>query len=133
MCPNRPTQMTFPSVSPIERLREPLPKSQHLRKRWLLDLPNELLLSIAEYLESESDINAFSKANRHLHELLTTYLYRRDVERGSSALLWAAHYGRETTAQKSLEAGADVQVTDCYFRTPLLLAAVGGHEMVVKL
>jgi ankyrin repeat protein len=101
----------------------------------LLDLPNELLLGISEYLASEGDINAVAQANRHLYQLLGGYLYRYNVqESGSSALLWAARHGQEATAQKSLRERANIQATnDKDGEAPLLLAAKNGHKQAVKL
>src|SRR5215471_10038769 len=99
----------------------------------LLDLPAELVLSVAEILESERDLNAFTRTNYHLYNILNPYLYRHNVQQcGSLALLWAANYGQKGTAQKLLEEGADVETSDGYF-TPLLLAAANGHAEVVKL
>ena len=66
----------------------------------LLDLPNELLQDISEYLESERDINAVAQANRHLYRLLDSYLYRYNVQQSRrSALLWAARHGRDDGAK----------------------------------
>src|SRR5205814_8524186 len=97
--------------------------------------PNELLLCISENLESERDINAFTRTNRGLYYLLNAYLYRHNVQKfGGSALLWAAEHGREVTAQGLLDEGADIHVTTRYgSTTPLLLAAEEGHEAVVRL
>ena len=77
----------------------------------LLDISNELLLCISENLESERDINAFTRTNRHLYYLLNSYLYRHNVRKfRGSALLWAAEHGREVTAQRLLEEGANIRV-----------------------
>ena len=46
----------------------------------LLKLANELLLSIAEALESEIDINAFAQLNRRYILLLNPYLYRYNMQ-----------------------------------------------------
>src|SRR5947207_13617146 len=100
----------------------------------LLDVANELLLCISEKLESESDVNAFTRTNHRLYYLLNTYLYRRHAQKfGSTALLWAARYGREATAQRLLEQGANIQVMDSFGCTPLYIAAEAGHQAVVKL
>jgi hypothetical protein len=54
----------------------------------LLNLPNELLQNVSEYLESERDINAIAQANRRLYYLLDSYLYRYNIQQSrSSALL----------------------------------------------
>ena len=100
----------------------------------LLDLPNELLRGITEYLESERYINAIAQANRRLYRILDSYLYRYNVQQsGSSALLWAAQYGQEATARKSLREKANMQATDVDGQAPLLLAVEKGHEQVAKL
>ena len=100
----------------------------------LLDFANELLLRIAEYLESERDINAFARVNHRLYSLLNNYLYLYNVQQfGSSALFWAALHGQEGTAQKSLRQGAITQATAMKCYTPLFLAAGNGNEAVVKL
>ena len=100
----------------------------------LPNLPNELLLSIADNLESERDMNAFTQANRCLYNLLNVYLYRHNAkECRSSALFWASKHGRETTVLKSIDGGANVQVTDPDGLTPLSWAAQMGHVSVVKL
>ncbi|CAG5158196.1 uncharacterized protein ALTATR162_LOCUS5032 [Alternaria atra] len=101
----------------------------------LLDLPNELLRDISEYLGSERDINAVAGANRRLYRLLDSYLYRYNVQQsGRSALLWAARHGQEATVQKSLRENANIQATnDDDDTAPLLLAAENGHKQVVKL
>ncbi|KAF2174966.1 hypothetical protein K469DRAFT_612531 [Zopfia rhizophila CBS 207.26] len=100
----------------------------------LLHLANELLYCISENLELERDINAFAQANRRLYRLLNAYLYRYNIRQSrSSALLWAAQYGQEATAQKLLGERADDQATsDCYW-TPLWVAAEKGHKGIVKL
>jgi ankyrin repeat protein len=100
----------------------------------LLDLPNELLQDISEHLESERDINAVAQANRRLYPLLDNYLYRYNVQQsGSSALLWAARYGQEATAQKLMREKANIQATNDTDQAPLLLAAENGHTQVIKL
>ena len=78
----------------------------------LLDLPNELLLSVADNLDRESDISAFSRLNRRLYLLLNLYLYQHNIKQtNSSGLIWAAEHGRETIVQRFLSEGADIQST----------------------
>ena len=101
----------------------------------LLDISNELLLCISENLESERDINAFTRTNRYLYYVLNSYLYRHNVQNfgGGSALLWAAEHGQEVTAQRLLGEGANIQVMeDSSRRTPLSSRgewAPGGGEI----
>ncbi|KAL2215985.1 ankyrin repeat-containing domain protein [Thermoascus aurantiacus ATCC 26904] len=77
-----------------------------------LDLPNELLLCLADAIPSESDLNALTRTNRRLHALINGYLYRRNAQHrqsGTLALRWAAIRNRERTALLSLAAGADIE------------------------
>lgn len=100
----------------------------------LLDFADELLLSIAQYLQSKDDISAFVRVNRLLYSLLSPHLYLYDIQQlGSSALLWAATHGKEGIAQKSLQEGANPQATADNSFEPLILAAANGHVAVVKL
>ncbi|KAG9185014.1 hypothetical protein G6011_00005 [Alternaria panax] len=100
----------------------------------LLDLPNELLRNVSEYLESERDINAIAQANRRIYCLLDSYLYRYNVQQsGSSALLWSARHGQEATARKSLREKANIQATNDDGQAPLLLAVEKGHKQVIRL
>src|SRR5436190_21841100 len=100
----------------------------------LLDLANELLLCIAENLESEKDINAFTRTSRYLYYLLNGYLYRHNVQKSNnSALLWAATRGREATVQKLIAEGANFEVIYYKRKRALKIAAKNGHLAVVKL
>lgn len=64
----------------------------------LLELANELLLSIAEVLGSERDINAFAQLNRRCFQLLNPHLYWYNVQQNrSQALFWAAKRGELNT------------------------------------
>ncbi|KND92754.1 Inversin [Tolypocladium ophioglossoides CBS 100239] len=100
----------------------------------LLDLPNELLVSVAEKLVSEADIGSLVLVNRRLHTLLDKHLYRQNATTSRfSALLWASEHGSEITAQKSLNQGASIDATDEWHRTPLSLASARGNEAVVRL
>jgi ankyrin repeat protein len=94
----------------------------------MLRLPDELLLAIAAELEFERDINALAQTNWRLFCCLDQLLYRRNVQRsGSSALTWAAFYGREETAKKALDSGASG------IGGALTLSAEMGHEGVTKM
>ena len=100
----------------------------------LLNLPNELLLYVADNLRTERNINAFARTSRRLYNLLNTYLYRHNVKRfEGSALLWALEHGRQKTAQKLIGEGANVQVTYSRGWTPLLFAATYGYTAVVEM
>lgn len=77
----------------------------------LLDLPNDILLSIAQYLDYHWNINAFSQANRSLYLLLNDYVYQFCREHYSRSLVsgleWAVEQGSESLSCKMLDAGAD--------------------------
>ena len=129
----------------------------------LLALANELLLSIADSLDSERSINAIARTNRRLYLLLNDYLYRHNVIKGeSSALWWAAKCGQRSSAAKSIAQAGDVNVrwngflklkrfnylasidpearvvdllqrNRCLYSTPIYLAILSGHEDVAGL
>ena len=110
--------------------------NEQLQRMLLPDLPNEILLLIAENLQVEGDINAFARTNDRLYGILNPYLYRHNVERKhGTALTWAAKRGQDVTAQKSLEAAKIGVATQYryYGRADLLWAVGNGHESVVRL
>ncbi|KAK2791579.1 hypothetical protein FQN52_004770 [Onygenales sp. PD_12] len=73
------------------------------------DLPTEMVLSIADQLDSQRDINSLSQINRRFNNILTPYLYRYNVRYcESSALSWAVTALNLETAKQALDAGADV-------------------------
>ncbi|KAF1997664.1 ankyrin, partial [Amniculicola lignicola CBS 123094] len=142
------------SAKKLSKIRSwfiPLSNNARLKEKWklirkrlrLLDFPDELLLCIADYLETERDVNALSQVNRRLCSLLDTYLYCHNVQcSNSSALVWAAEKGEVSTARKLLEQRANVEIMSgrisCYPHTytdvkPLWLAAWWGHIEMVKL
>lgn len=108
----------------------------------LLNLPDELLLCVADCLETGNDINSLSRVNRHLHTLLNSYLYRHNVQHsGSSALFWAAMKGEAETARMLLKQGAKVNIKSSKLNlhprsygqvTPLWLATYEGHLQTAK-
>lgn len=76
----------------------------------LLDLPPDLLLSIADFLP-ESALNALLQTNSSLYFLNNT-LYRHNVRYShSSALFWASLYGHEPVVRRLLSRNADVNTT----------------------
>ncbi|XTI89469.1 hypothetical protein V2W45_1244020, partial [Cenococcum geophilum] len=83
---------------------------------------------IADNLEKERDINAFTKINHRLNYILNPYLYRYN------ALIWAAKQGRETTAQMLYNCeDINTSITDYHNRTLLILAVDYRRYIVVKL
>lgn len=73
----------------------------------LLSLPNEMIISIANSLESFRDINAFARVNQQLLQLLDPFLYQRDRTLSEPfALHWACFNNKLSTVKKCLDAGA---------------------------
>ena len=91
----------------------------------ILHLPIEIILRIAGYLKHVCDINALVITGHHFYRMLNNELYKRN---SSSAMSWAAKFGRTGTAQKAV---LFVDVNDLI--KPLLLAAEKGHVDVVRL
>ncbi|KFY81230.1 hypothetical protein V500_11610 [Pseudogymnoascus sp. VKM F-4518 (FW-2643)] len=62
----------------------------------LLNLPNELIVSIANYLKQSESLSCFARTNRHVHSLVMPLLYQHNIK-----------YGRCTglKAQLTLETG----------------------------
>lgn len=100
----------------------------------LLDLANELLLSVAGNLIRESDINALAQTNRRLYSLLNLVLYRHAIQRRNhSALHWAAFHGFSSIVCMLLAEGASVRATTIRSkRTALHLASAAGHLPIVE-
>lgn len=101
----------------------------------LHDLPNELLLSVADNLRCASGINAFARTNCRLYCLLNGYLYQYCIQTSDhSALPWAAYHGLTNVVLKFLDLGANVQATldDDKRGTALYLASKNGHLLIVE-
>ncbi|KAL4911402.1 ankyrin repeat-containing domain protein [Aspergillus multicolor] len=78
----------------------------------LLNLPDELLLDIAEFIEAEKDLNSFVRTCVRLNNVLSDYLYLNNARKhNSSALHWASSYGMIETARKSICQGGDFNTT----------------------
>lgn len=75
----------------------------------LLDLPNEIILLVAESLLHLRDLSAFILTNKFLHGLLTDILYRtatndlRDKDPFSHALEYCTESGFEANFTRLLE------------------------------
>ncbi|RLL93057.1 hypothetical protein CFD26_101294 [Aspergillus turcosus] len=77
----------------------------------LLELPNELLVLIADYLEY-ANLNSLCRVNRQLHNILNHYLYQQNIQQDDSDVMqWAAIHGCMATLRKALQYGADVNTT----------------------
>ncbi|KAI5840774.1 ankyrin repeat-containing domain protein [Morchella snyderi] len=94
----------------------------------LFKLPNELLISIAEYLDV-SGINNLSRTNRRLCILLTSLLH--DRMNHDYVLLWAAKHQRKALLEIALEKGADIEAADDSGRNALSWAAASGYNDIM--
>ena len=95
----------------------------------LLDLPNELLLIVAENVERICDVSAFSRTNRLMHALIDPHLYKLAARgKHKTALHWAARLGELNTLSKLLDAGADIEAPDSVGYTALDMAARGTRR-----
>lgn len=100
----------------------------------ILDLPNELLLLIGEFLDDEYCLNTFLQTCRRLYSILHHSLYEFNVRHSHAcALEWAAKNGSEATARYTLEAGASPHAAYYEEWLPMALACIHGHEAIVRL
>lgn len=77
----------------------------------LSNLPNELLIAVGNFADRPS-LSALASTSRQLYSLLNPLLYRRNAkEKDSSALIWAADWGRLDTAKLCLSHGADINTS----------------------
>lgn len=99
----------------------------------LLDLPNELVSLISEFLDGYS-INALLQTCRRLFLLLNRSLYHLNVRCSHACSLeWAAKHGFETTARYALVAGASPNAAHYEEWVPMALSCIHGHEGIVRL
>ncbi|KAG2003902.1 hypothetical protein GB937_009265 [Aspergillus fischeri] len=99
---------------------------------YLLDLPTEVLVMIAEALQTAHDINTLARTSRSLYSCINYVLYKSDVQNGNGqALIWAARRNKPATAKKSLQAG--VKILKKWHRQPLIFALKRGHEAIMRL
>jgi len=100
----------------------------------LLSLTDELLLSVADNLTRESDINALAQTSRRLYSVLNLVLYRYAVQRcNHSALHWAAFRGFSSIVCMLLAEGASVRAATIKSkRTAQHLASAAGHLSIVE-
>jgi hypothetical protein len=105
----------------------------------LLDLPNELILLIAEYILKQRDLYRFIRVNRRTRALLSDVLFRRNIEhQRSSALQWAVRNERVEAVVRFLRLGADIDTTSGYLyrhlNLPPIFTAVLTHNLrIVKI
>ncbi|KNG88865.1 hypothetical protein ANOM_003718 [Aspergillus nomiae NRRL 13137] len=99
----------------------------------IYELPHEILLLIIEELETERDISVFTQLNGFFYKTFAPYLYQHNVsESNSSALIYAARYGRLSTARKAIELGGADPNSIAANQTVLLHAAETGHAEICE-
>ena len=78
----------------------------------LSQLPQELLLLIADSLEFLRDVNSLCQTNRSLYHTLNSYLYNYNVRHHESDVLqWAAIHGLVEVVKTARQHGADIHTT----------------------
>lgn len=98
----------------------------------LLNLPTELLLSIAKNLDSSSDTSALGRTCSALHNsIVSDCLYEYNVKHEESWALTEAAYNNDIRlAQRLLDKGTNVNAHIGYY--PLYVAVEHGHEKIVR-
>jgi hypothetical protein len=106
----------------------------------LTSLPNEILQTIADNLEADSEINQFILISREIYPRLNDWFYSRNIRQGGWALFDAAYNGRVDTAKRLLRLRADANAKGTHHdslhspvRTVLGIAAWSEHYEIVKL
>lgn len=103
-------------------------------------LPPEILLQIASWTASESDLASLAQVNRSLYQTLITELYIRNANNPhKSAIVLAAQSGNCSTLKKALQAwkitrgSAGLPTAPGSSRlTPLFTAVVKGYPAAVR-
>lgn len=101
----------------------------------LLNLPNEILLAIADHLRSLSDINALAQANHRCYAVFNRHLYAyATIKADKLGFLWAVENERSKTLQNFLDVGA-INGSDAAnnIQIPLDIAARRGSPEIVSL
>ncbi|KAF2866390.1 hypothetical protein BDV95DRAFT_672000 [Massariosphaeria phaeospora] len=123
--------------------------AEHKAATSFLNLPNELVLSVAEYLPRQSDISHLRRVSKRTYLCLGNYLLLYNIRHyNSSALLWAAAHNHMEIARWLIRLGADLEPEPdevyrlryglrrgyCHARkTPLDVAVEEGHVHMVKM
>ncbi|GFF57805.1 hypothetical protein IFM51744_09338 [Aspergillus udagawae] len=100
----------------------------------LLDLPNEMFLSIAQSFDCAREISSLARVNRRTYFLLVSTLYNFNIQQqNASALQWAAKNERPLMAVVMLDKyHYDVNAIDLDSNTPLVNAVIHGSTRVVR-
>ncbi|KAK2811327.1 hypothetical protein FQN50_002203 [Emmonsiellopsis sp. PD_5] len=112
----------------------PPSQSQSQSQPPLLNLPHEILLSIADALHKESDIYALARLNHYTLDIFLPHLYQRNIRySAASALQWAADHGQQPATKLLLSLGADPNGPLDSSDRPILSAARRGYAGVIEL
>ncbi|KAL2857373.1 ankyrin repeat-containing domain protein [Aspergillus pseudoustus] len=99
----------------------------------LSSLPAEIILSIAENLDEEKDVNALTRTSRQFHAFFNDRLYQHNVQHNaSSGLFWAATNNRKQAIELFLENSATLAHITSKNETPFMLAADAGHLSLLQ-
>ena len=101
----------------------------------ILDLPTEIILSIADELRNSSDVFYLSLANKALSHIFLPAAYHFNIRHeGSFILHWAVCNGKLQLAQALVEEfHADVNTHDYKRRSPIFLAIRHENKDIVDL
>ena len=100
----------------------------------LSNLPKEILLEIADYLD-DAGMNSLVRTNSNVYYLLNVLLYRRDLKRqisGRTSLVWAIANGVEGTVQRAVDACRCLNPIPETFHIALRIAVKQGHVSIVR-
>lgn len=137
----------------MPRKVEIIPKGSETQ---VLSLPREILFEIAEHIFRDDDLNSLVRTCRVVFGLLNSELYKRSCRKDNFAILWAAKRGSIATVERAIRMGADTGSSikfvsdasllrrspnfgliqachDIHKKTPLILAAEGGHNEIIRL
>ncbi|CAG8892972.1 unnamed protein product [Penicillium nalgiovense] len=101
---------------------------------YLLNLPNEILLCIANSLDQARDFLALACLNRAANNLFLDSLYRFNVRRQrSSSLFWGVRRGKLEFVEMMLrDYQADANTIDGRSRTPIFYAIRNKNETMIR-
>lgn len=100
----------------------------------LSDLPIDIILIIADFLEYSWELNAFAQTSRFFYPLLSDHIYEHNVRYfNGSILTWTSKHGSELVARKAIDAGADTMTSHDGKQTAMVLAAKHGHAAIFRL
>ncbi|KAJ5683303.1 hypothetical protein N7462_006468 [Penicillium macrosclerotiorum] len=100
----------------------------------LFDLPNEIIILIAKFIDDKRSLDALAKTNRSLYPVANEVLYIRNARHErSSAIVWGAENAVTGTVLMALDFGANINAMDPIRRTPLHIAAEQGNLELIKI